>query len=344
VIQEFCHHKFIGGTFMKLLRRQFLRLATGAAAAPALPRIARAQAYPTRPITMVVTFPAGSAMDTGGRIVAERMRAALRQPVIIENISGANGIIGVSRVARAAPDGYTLVIGIWNTHVANGALYPLPYDVQADFEPISLLLNVSYLIVARKTMPPNDLQGFIAWLKANPDMATEGTSGVGSAQHVGGVLFQKLTDTRFQFIPYRGGEQAMQDLVAGRIDWTMAVPTTVVPQLSSGNIKAFATTATSRLATAPDSPTVDEAGLPGFYLSNWSGVWAPKRTPKPVIAKLNAAMVEALSDAGVRQRLADIGQEIFPREQQTPEALAAFQKAEIEKWWPIIKAAGIKGE
>jgi tripartite-type tricarboxylate transporter receptor subunit TctC len=228
--------------------------------------------------------------------------------------------------------------------VTNGALYPLTYDLLADFEPISLLLNVAYLIVARKAIPANNLQGLIAWLKANPDTATEGTSGLGSSQHVGGVLFQKLTGTRFQFVPYRSSSQAMPDLVAGRIDWTMTVATDAMPQLRSENIKAYAAAATSRLVTAPDIPTVDEAGLPGFYLSNWSGIWAPKRTPKAVIAKLNAAITDALADPGVRSRLADIGQEIFPREQQTPEALSAFQKAEIEKWWPIIKAAGIKGE
>jgi tripartite-type tricarboxylate transporter receptor subunit TctC len=193
-------------------------------------------------------------------------------------------------------------------------------------------------------MPANDLQGFIAWLKANPDMATEGTSGIGSAQHVGGVLFQKLTGTRFQFVPYRSMSQAMQDLVPGRIDWLMSVATDVVPQLRSGNIKTYAATAGSRLATVPDIPTVDEAGLPGFHLSNWSGIWAPKGAPKAVIATLNAAIVDALADSSVRRRLAEIGQEIFPREQQTPEALHAFQKAEIVKWWPIIKAAGIKAQ
>jgi tripartite-type tricarboxylate transporter receptor subunit TctC len=327
---------------MKCSRRKFLHLAAGAVALPALSRIARAQTYPSRPITMVVPLPAGSAMDTAGRIVVERMRASLGQPVIIENISGANGSIGVGRVARAVPDGYTIVIGGWPTHVANAAIYPLPYDVMTDFEPISLLLHVSYLIIAAKAAPADDLTSFIAWLKAKADKATQATSGIGSAHHVGGLLFQKLTGTRSQFVPYRGISQVMQDLVAGRIDWTMSVATDALPQLRSGNIKAYAATDTIRLATAPDIPTVDEAGLPGFYLSNWSGVWAPKSTPKPVITKLNAAIIDALADPTVRQRLADIGQEIFPREQQTPEALAEYQKAEIEEWWPIIKAAGIR--
>jgi tripartite-type tricarboxylate transporter receptor subunit TctC len=329
---------------MTLPRRRFLHLAAGAAALPAVSRVAWAQSYPARPITVVVTFPAGSAMDTAARILSERMRLSLGQPVIIDNVSGANGSIGAGRVARAAGDGYTIVIGLWNTHVANGALYRLSYDLLTDFEPISLVVDVSYLIVAKKTMPASDLQGFIAWLKANPNMATEGTSGVGSSQHVGGLLFQKLTGTRFGFVPYRTSSQAMPDLVAGRIDWTMAVATDVMPQLRSGNIKAYAATSTSRLAVAPDIPTVDEAGLPGFYLGSWSGLWAPKRTPRDVIAKLNAAVVDTLADSTVRQRLAEIGQEIFPRERQTPEALGAFQKAEIEKWWPIIKEAGIKPE
>jgi tripartite-type tricarboxylate transporter receptor subunit TctC len=216
--------------------------------------------------------------------------------------------------------------------------------VLTDFEPVALLVNLSYLIVAKKTLPASDLQGFIAWLKANPDKATEGTSGTGSVQHVGGLLFQQLTDTRFQFVPYRSSSRAMQDLMPGRIDWLLVVPTDAVPQLRAGTIQAFAATAPTRLASAPDIPTVDEAGLPGFYLSNWSGIWAPKRTPKELIARLNGAVVETLADPVVQRSLADLGQETFPHEQQTPGALAAFQKAEIDKWWPIIKEAGIKAE
>ena len=329
---------------MKLARRKVLRLAAAAVALPAVSRVATAQTYPSRPITMVVTLPAGSAMDAAARLVAERMRQSLGQPIIIENVSGANGSIGTGRIARATPDGYSIVVGIWNTHVANGAIYRLPYNVLTDFEPVSLLVNFSYLIVARKTLPASNLQGFIAWLKANPDKATEGTSGTGSVQHVGGLLFQQLTDTRFQFVPYRSSSQAMQDLMPGRIDWLLVVPTDAVPQLRAGTIQAFAATARTRLASAPEIPTVDEAGLPGFYLSNWSGIWAPKRTPKELIARLNAAVAETLADPAVQRSLADLGQETFPPEQQTPEALAAFQKAEIDKWWPIIKEAGIKPE
>jgi tripartite-type tricarboxylate transporter receptor subunit TctC len=329
---------------MKLARRQVLHLAAGAAMLPAFPRIARAQTYPSRPITIVVTGMAGTAMDVVARIVAERMRTTLGQPVIIESITGANGSIGAGRVARAAPDGYTLIAGTWNTHVANGAIYRLSYDVVTDFEPVSLLVNVSFLVVAKKTVPADDLQEFLAWLKAQADAATEGIGGVGSSSHIGGALLQSITGTRFRFVPYRSPGQALQDVVSGRIAWGLSNPTDALPQLRLGNIKAYALTAPSRPAVAPDIPTVDAAGLPGFYLGSWSGIWAPKRTPKAVIARLNAALVDALGDTTVRQRLAEVGQEIFPREQQTPEALGAYQRAEIDKWWPIIKEAGIKAQ
>jgi tripartite-type tricarboxylate transporter receptor subunit TctC len=278
------------------------------------------------------------------RIMAERMRATLGQPVVIENVTGANGSIGVGRVARAAADGYTLVFGSWNTHLSNGALYALRYDVVKDFEPISLISGYPQIIVAKRAMPPDDLRGLIAWLKANPNMASAGNAGVGGGGHVSGILFQNVTGTRFQFVAYRGVAPAMLDLVAGQIDLMMAPPTDALPQLRFGNIKAYAVTAKTRLAAAPNIPTVDEAGLPGFYCSNWSAIWTAKGTPKDIVAKLNAAVVDALADPAVIQRLADLGTEIYPREQQTPEAFGAYQRAEIEKWWPIIKAAGIKGE
>jgi tripartite-type tricarboxylate transporter receptor subunit TctC len=329
---------------MNLRRRQFLHLAAGAAALPAVPCIARAQSYPSRPITIVVPFAAGGGTDTLARIIATRIRGSLSQPVIIENVAGATGSIGVGRVVRAAGDGYTLSIGTLSTHVLSGALYALPYDVLKDLTPVAQLASEPSLIVTKKTMPANDLNELIAWLKANPDKASQGTAGVGNTAHVAGLLFQKETGTRFQVVPYRGSAPAMQDLIAGQIDIMIDAASNTVAQILAGSIKAYAVAGKTRLAAAPEIPTVDEAGLPGFYSSIWFGLWAPARTPKDIVAKLNAAVVDALADPTVRARIAALGQDIPPREQQTPEALGAFHKAEIEKWWPIIKAANIKGE
>jgi tripartite-type tricarboxylate transporter receptor subunit TctC len=328
---------------MRLPRRRFLELAAGVAALPAASRIARAQTYPSRPVTLIVPYAAGGPTDTPARIIAERMRAALGQSVIIENVSGGGGTIGVGRAARAAGDGYTLTTGQNSTHILNGALYALPYDVVKDFEPISPTVKNSFVIVAKKTMPARTLTELIGWLKTNPNKASAGDAGVGVGRIVA-VFFQKETGTQFQILAYRGNSAAMQDLVAGQIDMMFTDPISSVPQLRAGTVKAYAVTAKSRLAIAPDIPTVDEAGLPGLYASGWYGLFAPKGTPKDVIAKLNAAVVDALADPAVRSRITDLGLEIYPREQQTPEALAALQKAEIEKWWPIIKAAGIKPE
>jgi tripartite-type tricarboxylate transporter receptor subunit TctC len=321
------------------MKRFVAAVALALCAAPAL-----AQGYPSRPVVVIVPFAAGGPTDVIARTLAEPMRVVLGQPVVIENVTGANGNVGVGRVARAAPDGHTIGIGHWSTHVVNGAVYPLPYDLLRDFEPISLISTNSYLIVAKNAFPAGDLKSFIAWLQANPDKASEGTAGAGSPQHVSGVFFQKATGTRFQFVPYRGAAPAMQDLLAGHIDMIIDDPTSSLPQVRAGRIKAFAVTSKTRLAAAPDIPTVDEAGLPGFYFSRWHALWAPKGTPREAIAKLNAGVVAALADAGVRAKLADLGQDIFPRAQQTPEALGAMHKAEIEKWWPIIKAAGIRME
>ena len=325
-------------------RRTFLRFSASAAALPAARRTAQAQAYPSHTITLVVPTAAGGAMDSVTRIIAERMRMPLGQAVVVENISGANGNIGVGRVARAAPDGYTLIVGNWNSQVANGALYTLPYDVLKDFEPISLIASFPQLIIARPSMPADDLAGLIAWLKANPGKASLGIPGVGSIAHVSGVFFQNTTGVHFQFIPYRGTPPAMEDLVAGRIDMMFDAPAPSLPQVSAGRIKAYAVMAGTRLAAAPEIPTVDEAGLPGFYFSLWFGLWAPKGTPKDVIARLNDAVVSTMAEPSIRQKIAERSMEIPPRAQQTPEALGAFHRAEIEKWWPIIKAAGIKGE
>ncbi|HLQ91707.1 MAG TPA: tripartite tricarboxylate transporter substrate-binding protein [Xanthobacteraceae bacterium] len=319
-------------------------LAVMVAASLANPVGAPAQTYPSRPVTIIVPFAAGGATDVIARLLAERMRGPLGQPVIIEGVTGAGGSIGVGRVARAAPDGHTVSIGHWGTHVANGALYALPYDVLNDFEPISLVASFPLLIVAKKAMPANDLKELLAWLNANPDKASQGIPGLGSAGHVGGILFQNVTGARFQQVPYRGLAPALQDLVAGQIDFAFGDPAIFLPQIRAGTIKAYAVMDKSRLAAAPGVPTVDEAGLPGSHITNWHGLWVPKGTPKHVTAKLNAAVVDALAEPAVRARLVELGQDIFPREQQTPQALHSHQKGEIEKWWPIIKAANIKGE
>jgi tripartite-type tricarboxylate transporter receptor subunit TctC len=271
------------------------------------------------------------------------MRVSLGQPVVIENVSGAGGTIGVGRLARAANDGYIVALGSWTQFVASGVAYALPYNLLTDFEPIGLLTTQPHLIVAKKAMPADDLKDLIAWLKANPDKASAGTNGVGTPQHVAAIFFQSKTGTRFGFVPYRGGAPALQDLMAGQIDLIFAPASDAVALVRGGSIKAYAVMAKNRTTVAPNVPTVDEAGMPGVYMSNWFGFWAPARTPKGVIAKLNTAAIEALGKATVRARLADLGQEIFPSDEQTPEALAAFHKAEIEKWWPILKAANIKG-
>ena len=329
---------------MKFSRRKFFNLAAGATALPALPRIARAQAFPARPITLVSPFPAGGPVDTICRILGEHMQASLGQPVLVENTGGAAGSLGVGRVARAAPDGYTLIVGQWSTHVANAAIYKLPYDTLTDFEPVALLSSNPGLIVGRKNLPPNDLQELIAWLKANPDKATQGTQGIGGIGHIAGIFFQRVTGTKYQFIPYRGGTPMMQDPLAGQVDMLIDTPTLSAPQIRAGTIKGYAVMSKTRLAAVPDLPTVDEAGVPGLYLLQWNAVWAPKGTPHDIVMKLNQAIVRAIADPSVRQRLADLGQTIYPAEQQTPEALAAFQKAEMEKWGPIIASANIKVE
>jgi tripartite-type tricarboxylate transporter receptor subunit TctC len=305
---------------------------------------APAQSYPSRPITMVVPLAAGGPLDTIARILAEPMRLSLGQPVIVENVTGAAGSIGTGRAARAVPDGYTFGMGFLGTLVLNGAVYSLPYDVVKDIDPIALLSSNPHVIVANAALPATNLRELIAWLKLNADKASAGTAGAGTTTHLGGLLFQQSAGVRFQLVPYRGAAPALQDVMAGQINLMIDVVSDSLPLLQSGKIKAFAVTASTRLASAPEIPTVDEAGLPGFYMSTWYGFFGPKGLPGDVLAKLNAATVSALADGGVRRRLADLGLDIAPRDQQTPQALATLQHAEIEKWWPIIKAANIKPE
>jgi tripartite-type tricarboxylate transporter receptor subunit TctC len=326
---------------MRLLRRQFLHLAAGAAALSAVSRIAMAQTYPTRPITMVVPYPAGGLADAVARVLAEPIRGSLGQPIIIENVSGADGSIGTGRVARAKPDGYTIEEGGISTHMLNGGFYSLPYDVMNDFVPILPLATLPYFLFGRKTMPAKDLHELIAWLKANPNKASAGLTS--SFLRLATAFFQRETGTQFTLVPYRGSAPAIQDLVAGQIDMCFDTPVQL-PLMRAGSIKAYATTSDARSALAPDTPTFGEMGLPALSFGAWYALFAPKSTPKEIIARLNAAAVQALADPEARSRLVGLGVEILPRERQTPEALGALQKAQIDKWWPLIKEFGIKAE
>lgn len=299
---------------------------------------AQAQNYPTRPITLVVPFPPGGSTDAAARILAERMRAPLGQPVVIENIGGAGGSIGVGRVARAAPDGYTFDIGQWDTHVGS-IIYKLDYDLEKDFEPIGLVSNNPQLLVAKNDLPANTVGELVTWMKANPGKINFVNQN--AAANVSGVLFENLTKQKVQFIPYRGAGPAMTDLISGTVDLLVVQGAVALPQIRAGKIKALANLSAQRSASMADIPTADETGVPGLYMSGWFGFWAPKGTPKDIIAKLNAATVEALADPAIQKRFSDLGLDVAPREQQTPEGLAALQKAEIAKWWPIIKEAGI---
>jgi tripartite-type tricarboxylate transporter receptor subunit TctC len=301
-----------------------------------------AQTYPSRPIMIVVPFPAGGPTDTLVRVMSERMRTSLGQPLVVEHVAGAGGSIGVARVARALPDGYTLSIGNWNSHVSSQAIYPVEYDLLKDLEPVSRLPVSRLWLVGSAALPAKDAAQLLGWLRSNPDKASAATAGAGSAAHLCGIYFQSKTGTRFQLVHYRGGAPAYQDLMAGHVDLMCAEASATLPHVRSGKIKAYAVLADTRWRLAPDIPTLDEVGVPGLYISFWHGLWVPKGTPKDVIAKLNAAVAEALADPTVSQRVTELGQDIPPPDQQTPEALRAYHKAEIEKWWPIIKAAGVK--
>jgi tripartite-type tricarboxylate transporter receptor subunit TctC len=305
---------------------------------------AAAQTYPLRPITIIAPFPPGGPSDALARMLAGPLEAALGQPIVIENVGGAGGTIGAARVARAEPDGYTLLIGQWGTQVVNPVTYNLPYDAANDFAPIALLTNTPQLIIARKDFPAGDVRELIAWLKANPDKAQAATVGAAGGAQVAGMYFQQVTGTRFGFVPYRGGAPAMQDLMAGRVDIMFDQAANAIAQVRAGTIKAYAVMTEERWHLAPDIPTIDESGAQGLHVSYWHALWAPKATPPDIIAKVNAAVVSALADPKVQQNFAAQGQDIWPREQQTPQALAAFYKAETDKWWPIIKAEGLKAE
>ena len=326
---------------MGISRRAFLKMASGVTAAQAIPRFALAQAWPARPITMIVPFPAGGPADAIARVLADQMKTYLGQPVIVENVSGAGGTIGVARVARSAPDGYTLGIGQLNSHVFSSATYIVRYDLLKDFEPVALLTSNPQMIVGKRDLPARNMKELVSLLKSNPGRETFATPGVGSPSHVWGIHFQNSVGARLQFVPYRGGTPALQDVLSGQIDLTCLQASDLLPHVRSGSVKAYAILANAPWSRAPDIPTVDEAGIPGLYMPFWHGLWAPAKTPKPVIAKVNSAIGEALADASIRQRFADMGQEIFPSEQRTPEALAALQKSEIEKWWPVIRSANI---
>jgi tripartite-type tricarboxylate transporter receptor subunit TctC len=326
---------------LKLPRRQFLRLAVGATAVPVGSRIAKAQSYPTRPITMIVPYAAGSVTDVVGRIVAEHMRVLVRQPIIIDNVTGADGNIGVGRVARTKPDGYTIGVGTMGTNVLNGAFYSLSYDLLGDLTPIAPMYTTPFVLYGKASLPTNDLKELISWLKTNPNKASAGV--VASSYRMLMAFLQKETGTRFTLVPYRGVPQQIQDLVAGQIDFFFDTPVQL-PLARAGIIKAFAVTSDARLVQAPAIPTVGEMGLPSMSFSIWAALFAPKNVPKDIIDKLNAATVETLADSAVRSRLLDLGLEPYPRERQTPEALDAIRKADAEKWWPIIKELGIKAE
>ncbi|MGZ3328823.1 MAG: tripartite tricarboxylate transporter substrate-binding protein [Xanthobacteraceae bacterium] len=303
---------------------------------------AHAQAYPSRPITIIVPFPAGGPSDTLARILGERMRISLGQPVVVETVTGAGASIGVARAAQSAPDGYTLSIGNWTSHVGAGAMYPAAHDAVLELQPISRISATPLMIVGKNALPPQNARELIAWLKANPGKASAATIGAGSGAHVCLLYFAQKTGTSFQLVPYRGGAPVMQDLIAGQIDMFCAEASQTLSFLRSGVMRPFAVMSKERWPSAPEVPTMDEVGVTGMYISFWNGLWAPKGTPKEIIARLNSAVVETLADPAVRQRLTELGHVISPREEQTPEALAAFHKAEIEKWWPIIKAANIK--
>jgi tripartite-type tricarboxylate transporter receptor subunit TctC len=329
---------------MTLRRRQFLRLAAGAATLPLLAHSAVAQAYPSRPVTIIVPYLGGGPADGLARPLAARMGQALGQPVVVENVPGQSGAIGVARAVKAAPDGYTLSYGHNGSHVVNGAVYSLPYDLRTDFEPVALLPSNPLMLSARKDFPAADLRGLIAWMKANPGKVTVGNVGPASGTNVNAIYFQNVTGTRFQFVPHKSVQTAIKALTTGELDLLFDQASHSLSYLRAGTIKVFAVTSKARTVSAPDVPTTDEGGLPGFHSANWYGLWAPKGTPKEIVVRVNRAVVDALTDPALVKQLSGQGLDVPPADQLTPEALGAFHKAEIEKWWPILREAGIKAK
>lgn len=327
-----------------MIGKSVIAAAVAAALTSGIAQQATAGDYPDHPITFIVPLAVGGSTDTLGRIIAQAMSKNLGQPVVVENVSGAAGVVGVTRAERSTPDGYTVQWGMWGTNMANGAIYPLDFNLLTDLEPVALVATQPFFIDGRKDLPANNLKELVAWIKQKDGKVTMGTSGVGSPSHLAGVLMEQFVGINWQMVSYRSAGLAQQDLLAGFTDLQLDTPAVSLPHVKSGALKAFAVTAKERIDVAPDIPTTDEAGLPGFYFSFWHGLWAPKGTPKPIIERLNAAIVASLQDPETRKRLTDLAQVIYPREQQTPEAFRAFQKAEADKWWPIIRAAGVKAE
>ncbi|MDE2378053.1 tripartite tricarboxylate transporter substrate-binding protein [Bradyrhizobium sp.] len=322
--------------------RTWLAMLLAAVLAAASIRPVAAEDYPSRAITVIVPFPAGGATDTLARFLGERLRGLLGQPIVVENVGGAAGSLGVGRAVRSAPDGYTLSIGTSTTHMLTGGLYALPFDLLGNLEPVILIGSEPLLIVGKKDIAADDLQQLIAWLKANPDKASVGIAGVGATGHLAGIAFQKDTSTRFQFVPYRGNGPAVQDLVSGQIDFMIEPASNFTALVAAGSIKPFAVTSRARVPSLPNVPTAEEAGLSGYSASLWYGLWVPKGTAKEILARLNASMMQILASPEARQRFAELGIQVSSAAQQSPEALRTWQKQEADRWWPIIKASGIK--
>lgn len=318
------------------------RLVLAVLAMLAFTGVAWAEKYPSHPITIVVPFAAGGPSDAMARILGERMKQSLGEVFLIENVTGAAGSIGVGRAVRSAPDGYTVSFGHLGTHVANGAIYKLGYDLVEDLEPVVLLPSNPMIIVSKNAVPAKSLKELLAWLKSRPEPPTAGTAGAGSGSHIAGLYFENVSGIKLQYVPYRGTGPALNDLVAGQIDIIIDQTSNSINQVRAGTIRAYAVTDSKRVENAPEIPTVDEAGLPGLHMTLWSGLWVPKGTPKEIVAKLNAAAIEAMSDPAVRKQLENLGLQMPPKDQLTPEALGAWQKAEIAKWWPMIRAANVK--